>query len=155
MDVIPGLTNVTWIEASTPGVFLGQCAEFCGLEHARMALRVVAEPPTEFRGWAARQAAAPAPTRSPLASAGSDIFVARCASCHTVSGTSAGGIVGPELSHLASRSTLAAGTLPNDSRSLAAWIKDPQAIKPGAKMPSVALSTSQRAQVVAYLQSLS
>jgi cytochrome c oxidase subunit 2 len=154
MDVIPGVTNVTWIQATAPGRYRGQCAEFCGLQHAGMAFFVIAESPAEFAAWRGHQLAAPAaPAAGPVAQ-GAHIFAESCASCHTVSGTSAGGIVGPDLSHLAERATLAAGVIPNDARHLSAWIKYPQDIKPGALMPRVRLTDLERADVVAYLQSL-
>lgn len=154
MDLIPGVTNVTWIQADVPGRYRGQCAEFCGLQHARMAFVVTADSAAAFETWRARQLALPSTPPTPAAMQGSALFQARCASCHTVSGTPAGGIVGPELSHLASRKTLAAGVLPNDPPHLSAWIADPQAIKPGALMPKVPMTAAERAQVVAYLQSL-
>ena len=154
MDVIPGVTNVTWIEAAAPGRYRGQCAEFCGLQHARMAFFVTADRPADFNAWRDGQLAPPPAPASAEVAQGSALFAARCASCHTVSGTPAGGIVGPELSHLATRATLAAGTIPNDAAHLSAWIADPAAIKPGVLMPKVPMTPAQRAQVVAYLQSL-
>lgn len=154
MDVIPGVTNVTWIQAATPGQYRGECAEFCGLQHARMAFVVTADSPATFNAWRDRQLALPQAPANPEVAQGSAIFAARCASCHTVSGTPAGGIVGPELSHLATRATLAAGTIPNDTEHLTAWIADPAAIKPGVLMPKVPMTAAERAQVVAYLQSL-
>jgi cytochrome c oxidase subunit 2 len=154
MDVIPGVTNVTWIQAATPGRYRGQCAEFCGLQHARMAFFVTADSPAAFNAWRDGQLALPQASANPEVAQGAALFAARCASCHTVSGTPAGGIVGPELSHLASRETLAAGTIPNDTQHLSAWIADPAAIKPGVLMPKVPMTAAERAQVVAYLQSL-
>jgi cytochrome c oxidase subunit 2 len=154
MDVIPGVTNVTWIQAATPGRYRGQCAEFCGLQHAHMAFFVKADSPADFNAWRDGQLARPpAPANAEIAQ-GWTLFAARCASCHTVSGTPAGGIVGPELSHLATRATLAAGTIPNDAAHLSTWIADPAAIKPGVLMPKVPMTPAQRAQIVAYLQSL-
>lgn len=149
MDVIPGRTNVTWIEADQPGRYRGQCAEFCGLEHAHMAFYVVADPPSVFRAWWASQLR-PAQSTEP----GERSFDARCGACHSVRGTNAQGIAGPDLSHLASRETLAAGTIPNDTMHLDAWIRDPQAIKPGTLMPTVPIETAERHAIVAYLQSL-
>ncbi|MBS0332812.1 MAG: c-type cytochrome [Proteobacteria bacterium] len=154
MDVIPGLTNVTWIEAAHPGRYRGQCAEFCGLQHARMAFFVTAQTPAAFAAWREGQLAGPAAVADPAAARGLALFAARCASCHTVSGTPAGGLVGPDLSHLASRETLAAGAIPNDPEHLDAWIADPAAIKPGVLMPKVPLTATERSQVVAYLRSL-
>lgn len=153
-DVIPGQTNVTWLQADQPGVYRGQCAVFCGAEHARMALIVVAQSPQDFRAWQARQLAdAPAPT-SALARTGEQVFQSHCSACHTVRGTPAGGHVGPDLTHLMSRQTLAAGVLPNNAGTLAGWIMQPQAIKPGSRMPDQILSSQQLAAVVSYLQTL-
>jgi cytochrome c oxidase subunit 2 len=154
MDVIPGVTNVTWIQAASPGRYRGQCAEYCGLQHARMAFYVIADSPADFAAWRARQVASPPVPMGPDVIAGQAVFAARCASCHTIAGTPSGGIVGPDLSHLASRATLAAATIPNDAQHLAAWIADPEAIKPGVLMPRVPLSATGRAHVVSYLQSL-
>lgn len=153
-DLIPGRTNVAWIEADRPGVYRGQCGEYCGLEHARMALQVVADTPAGFQDWLARQLAAPAPAVSPSVAAGAAVFQARCAACHAIRGTPAEGIYGPDLSHFAGRATLAAGTQPNDTVHLAAWLADPQALKPGNEMPRVPLTDGDRASLVAYLQSL-
>ncbi len=149
MDVIPGRTNVTWIQADEAGRYRGQCAEFCGLEHAHMAFYVVAEPPQAFRAWWTHQLL-PARSRLP----GLQPFEARCGACHSVRGTDAHGIVGPDLSHLATRQTLAAGTMPNDAVHLDSWIRDPQAIKPDTLMPTVPLRDAERHDIVAYLQSL-
>lgn len=154
-DLIPGRTNVAWIEADHPGAYRGQCGEFCGLEHARMALQVVADPPLAFQAWRERQLAGPAPATAPTTAAGSLVFQARCGACHAIRGTPAGGVFGPDLSHLALRRTLAAGSLPNDAPHLSAWLADPQALKPGSEMPRVPLTDGDRAALVAYLQSLS
>jgi cytochrome c oxidase subunit 2 len=154
MDVIPGVKNVTWIQAAAPGLYRGQCAEYCGLQHAKMAFYVVADSPAAFAAWRARQLSSPTAPLAAGAAAGAVVFATRCASCHTVAGTPAGGIVGPDLSHLAGRATLAAGMIPNDTEHLSDWIRDPQAIKPGVLMPRVPLASAERAQVVAYLQSL-
>lgn len=155
MDVIPGVKNVTWVQADRAGRYRGQCAEYCGLQHAGMAFQVIAETPVEFAAWRARQLAEAAAAVEPLAAAGGVLFQARCAGCHTVAGTPAGGIVGPDLTHVASRATLAAGQIPNDAVHLTAWVANPQAIKPGVLMPAVPLAPAQRAAVVRYLQSLS
>ncbi len=154
MDVIPGAKNVTWIQAASPGRYRGQCAEFCGLQHARMAFFVIADAPADFSVWRARQLASPTAPVDANAAAGAGVFANHCASCHTVAGTPSGGLVGPDLSHLAGRTTLAAGMIPNDPRHLSDWIADPQAIKPGALMPRTLLTSTERAQVVAYLQTL-
>jgi cytochrome c oxidase subunit 2 len=153
-DVIPGQTNVMWLQADRPGVYRGQCGEYCGAQHAHMALSVVAEAPKDFAAWRQGQlqaAAAPAP--EPLRR-GEQVFVASCGSCHTVRGSGAGGILGPDLTHLMSRQTIAAGLLPNTPGNLAAWIADAQALKPGSRMPSLALSAPELSAVVGYLNTL-
>jgi cytochrome c oxidase subunit 2 len=141
-DLIPGYTTALWIQADRPGVFRGQCAEFCGLQHAHMALDVVVVSDGEFEGWleAMRE-----PARDPpdgAARKGRDLFMrTRCAGCHTVRGTDAAGQVAPDLTHLATRSTLGAGTVANTPDHLAAWILDPQSMKPGNQMPPNPLSS--------------
>ncbi len=150
-DVVPGQVNATWIEADKPGVYLGQCAEFCGTQHARMGLRVVAEPRDKFNAWLADQIAPAPQPQDKVAAAGETTFGRRCAACHAVRGTRAGGTFGPDLSHLAGRATLAAGTVPNTPGYLSAWIADPQHIKPGTRMPTVPLTGSELEQVRAYL----
>jgi len=154
MDLIPGQTNVTWIEADTAGAYRGQCAEYCGLQHAGMRMAVVADPPAGFTRWREAQrrgAAAPAG----LAASGEQVFQrSACAVCHTVRGTAAGGVVGPDLTHVASRATLAAGVLPNTHGNLAGWVANPQGIKPGVIMPAVPLRPEDLHAVVAYLQAL-
>lgn len=154
-DLIPGQTNVTWLEADRPGTYRGQCAEYCGAEHAKMALEVVAESPGRFRTWLDDQRApASTPTDSDQA-AGAVVFATQaCALCHTVAGTPAQGHLGPDLTHLASRQTIAAGTLPNSRGNLAGWIADPQTIKPGTLMPRVKLTPTELQVLVTYLQSL-
>lgn len=153
-DVIPGQTNVTWLEADQPGVYRGQCAVFCGAEHARMALEVVAQSPKDFREWQEnqlRESSAPIDAR---ASAGERVFQSHCAACHAVRGSDAAGILGPDLSHLMSRRTLAAGVLDNTPGNLAGWIADPQGLKPGAQMPAHLVSGSELGDVLAYLETL-
>jgi cytochrome c oxidase subunit 2 len=152
-DTIPGRTNITWMQASRPGVYRGQCTEYCGEEHAKMALYVVADAPAAFDAWRRNQLR-PAAAASPANGDGQALFAARCGSCHAIRGTDAGGLVGPDLTHLMSRQTLASGLLPNTPSSLAGWISDPQALKPGAKMPATNLSGPQLRSVVAYLQTL-
>jgi cytochrome c oxidase subunit 2 len=151
MDVIPGQTNITWLDASQPGRYRGQCGEYCGLQHAHMALQVIAQDPAEFRAWWAHQLQDNAAAGDV---AGQSAFVVRCGGCHAVRGTDAGGILGPDLSHLMSRSTIAAGTLPNDAGHLSAWIADPQSIKPGSLMPTLSLSGPELMQIRTFLESL-
>lgn len=152
MDVIPGQTNVTWVEANKPGVYRGECAVFCGAEHARMEFRVVAQEPKDFKAWQAHQLEdAPQPADATTLR-GRLMFESRCAACHTVRGSSAAGLAGPDLTHLMDRDTLAAGTLPNDIGHLADWIRDPQKEKPGTEMPKIPLSEADLAAIVAYLR---
>jgi len=153
-DIIPGQTNVAWLQADQPGVYRGQCGEYCGMQHAGMALDVIADQPEAFRAWLdaqARPAAVPAP--GPVAD-GAEIFLSRCSVCHTVRGTQAGGIVGPDLTHVMSRQTLAAGLLPNDAGNLARWIVDPQGAKPGCRMPNLGLAADEVGGLLAYVQTL-
>lgn len=153
-DLIPGQINATWIEASAPGTFLGTCSEYCGLQHAHMALRVVAEPREKFDAWRDNQLKLIEPQSTSDAKAGLVAFQQRCAACHAVRGTPAGGIFGPNLSHLMTRETLAAGTIPNDEGDLAGWISDPQQIKPGTHMPEVQLSGDELQSITTFLKSL-
>jgi cytochrome c oxidase subunit 2 len=155
MDQIPGHTNELWLQADAPGRYRGQCSQFCGLQHAHMIFFVVADPPADFQAWQTRQAQpADAPSTSAAAS-GLGVFTSNtCAGCHAIRGTTAVATVGPDLTHLAERNTLAAGTISNTPTELARWITDPQGVKPGAIMPPTQLSPSDLADLVAYLQSL-
>jgi cytochrome c oxidase subunit II len=154
-DQIPGDENSLWFQADSPGIYRGMCAEFCGHQHAKMAFLIVAEPPDEFAGWLARQRDTAATPTDALAQQGKGVFLASsCVMCHTISGTSAGSRIGPDLTHLASRRTIGAGTLPNTRGNLAGWILDPQAIKPGVKMPPNQLSGPDLLALVAYLETL-
>ena len=154
MDVIPGQTNVTWLQADQPGTYRGQCGEYCGAQHAHMAMYVIADTPQDYALWVRDQLRdAAAPTTEP-ARLGEQAFSAHCAACHAVRGTEAGGILGPDLTHLMSRHTIAAGLLPNTPGNLAAWIADSQALKPGSRMPALALSGRDLTAVVTYLQTL-
>ena len=148
IDLIPGRTGHIVLDADRPGVFRGQCSEFCGLQHAHMAISVVVESKQAFRRWLATNAA---PARSGNASA---FLAAGCGDCHQVRGTSARGDVGPDLTHLQLRATLAALTLPNTPANLTRWIRHPQAVKPGSRMPDVRLSDAQWAAIDAYLRRL-
>jgi cytochrome c oxidase subunit 2 len=154
-DLIPGKVTTVSFEADRPGVYRGQCAEYCGHQHAKMAFLVVAEPADRFGAWLARQrdtAVTPADT---LARRGRDVFVSTtCAMCHAIEGTPAGSHVGPDLTHLMSRHTIAAGTLPNTRGWRAGWVADPQSIKPGTKMPPSDLSAGDLQAVLAYLETL-
>jgi cytochrome c oxidase subunit II len=155
IDMVPGRQNRVLLYASTPGTYRGQCSQFCGFQHAHMSMYVFAQRPAAFKAWLANMAArAPSPT-DPQAQAGEQLFMnAQCSSCHRIAGTPAQGTVGPDLSHLATRTTLASATIPNTPAQLAAWIANPQAIKPGDRMPDLGLSHGQIAQLVAYLDGL-
>ncbi len=154
-DLIPGRENVAWIEASRPGVYGGQCAEFCGLQHTQMGLLVVAQPAEEYEAWARRQRESAAEPRDSVARAGRQAFLgSACALCHAVRGTLAGGNAGPDLTHVASRRTLAAGLLPNTPGHLGGWIANPQALKPGSRMPRVPMSADEFRLIHHYLQTL-
>jgi cytochrome c oxidase subunit 2 len=154
MDVIPGQTNVTWLQADRAGVYRGQCAVFCGTEHARMGLYVIAQSRQDFRAWQEHQIEAASAPASAGARSGQHVFDQHCSACHTVRGGDAGGLVGPDLTHLMSRRTLAAGVLPNTPGNLAGWVVHPQSIKPGSRMPDQMLSGPQLAELMAYLQTL-
>lgn len=154
-DLVPGHPNDAWFEADTPGVYRGQCAEFCGLEHAKMAIVVVAQTPAEYERWYAAQLQSPTPPVDSESIAGQQVFLAGpCAMCHTISGTPTASRVGPDLTHVASRLTLAAGVLPNTRANLAGWIVDPQSIKPGTHMPANNLSPGDLRALLTYLEGL-
>jgi cytochrome c oxidase subunit 2 len=154
MQTIPGQINETWIEAREPGRYRGQCTEYCGLQHAHMAVYVVADPPDVFHRWMDGQLQpAPAPA-TPEIARGEQVFVYRCGVCHTVRGTAAGGTVAPDLSHLMTRQTLAAATIPNTIGNLSGWIADPQHIKPGTLMPNLDLSGPELRDIRAFLETL-
>jgi cytochrome c oxidase subunit II len=153
-DLIPGQTNVAWFEADTPGIFRGQCAEYCGLQHAHMALRVIAQTPEDFVAWWEGQLAPAADPAEPDAEIGQAAFVRHCSACHTVRGTIAGGEVGPDLTHLMSRTTIAAGMLPNTIGHLSGWIANPDALKPGTPMPTPDVSGPELEAIRSYLVTL-
>jgi len=155
VDAITGRVNETWLQADHPGIYRGECAEFCGHEHAHMAFVVVAENPGDYAAWVANERRlAVVPTDS-SALMGQQIFVqSSCAFCHTIRGTPAGAHIGPDLTHLASRHTLASGTIDFNRGNLAAWIENPDRIKPGTKMPPVQLDGAELGALVAYLESL-
>ena len=154
-DLIPGHTTQTWFLADSAGTYRGQCAEYCGLQHAKMAFFVVAEPPNQFAQWLGAQRNPGLPPADTLQARGQLVFLAGgCALCHSVVGTPAGGRTGPDLTHLASRRTIAAATLPNTRGNLGGWIVDPQQIKPGALMPPNNLEPADLRALLAYLESL-
>jgi len=152
-DVVPGRMNQLTFTADSVGEYRGQCAEFCGVSHANMGMRVVVEAPDAFERWVAAQKATPAEPTG-LAAEGKAIFArSACVGCHTIRGVSTGAL-GPDLTTFGSRRTLAAGLLPNTVDTVTAWLKDPPALKPGSKMPSLALTDAQARAVAAYLMSL-
>jgi cytochrome c oxidase subunit 2 len=155
LDLVPGQVNTTWLQADTAGVYRGECAEYCGLQHARMQFRVVALQPSEFDSWMKAQQAPAAAAADSTSRAGQSVFMSSgCAFCHAIRGTSARGTAGPDLTHLAGRLTLAAGTLPNTKGHLAGWIANPQGIKPGNLMPRIPLEPEELRVLLAYLGTL-
>jgi cytochrome c oxidase subunit 2 len=155
IDMVPGRRNRVLLYADRPGRYRGQCDEFCGLQHSHMAMYVYVDPPERFRRWLSAQAA---PRRAPQTDAeqrGEQVFLSnQCASCHTIRGTSAQGEVGPDLTHVGSRTTLAALTIPNTRGYLGGWILDPQHVKPGNRMPGLNLGGADFQALLTYLESL-
>jgi cytochrome c oxidase subunit II len=154
IDLVPGQTNVTWFDAATPGVYRGQCAEYCGRQHAHMGIAVVAEAPQAFDAWRSAQLKTVQKQQSGNLAHGEALFQARCGACHTVRGTLAGGKLGPDLTHVASRGGLASNTMQNTIATLTGWIADPQRIKPGTKMPTLPLQATELTAISQYVQSL-
>ena len=154
-DLIPGYTTAIWIQADRPGVYRGQCAEFCGYQHAHMAVYVTAERDEEFQRWLTAQRS---PAATPLTDAerhGRDVFLSStCTQCHTIRGTIARASLGPDLTHVGSRGTIAAATLPNTRGHLAGWVVDSQSIKPGNRMPPNSISGDDLQALLAYLERL-
>jgi cytochrome c oxidase subunit 2 len=136
LDLVPGRANRLRLVANRPGIYRGQCAEYCGGPHAQMAFLVVAQAPGNFDAWRRAQRAPAPAAASATAERGRSVFLAHCASCHTVRGTPAAGTLGPDLTHVGSRFTLAAGILPNNPGTIAAWVAESQRIKPGNLMPA-------------------
>jgi cytochrome c oxidase subunit 2 len=157
MDVIPNRLNIMWLDAQQPGLYLGQCAQYCGTQHAKMLLRVYAQSPQDYAAWI-KQQQRPANqdfTGNPAAAEGQTVFMHNaCINCHTVAGTVATGRFGPDLTHLASRDTLASGPIQNTPGNLRQWINDPNSMKPGVLMPSMHLNDHDLDAVTAYLTTL-
>jgi cytochrome c oxidase subunit 2 len=154
-DLIPSRISTLWIQADRPGRFRGQCAEFCGLQHAHMALWVVAEPEDRFEAWMQKQLQPAAEPSDANLARGQQIFLQNaCVMCHTISGTPAHGQTAPDLTHFGSRSTLAAGTLANNKGNLGGWIADPQGVKPGNHMATINLPSEDLQPLIDYLESL-
>jgi cytochrome c oxidase subunit II len=155
IDMIPGHPNRVLLEADRPGRFRGQCAEFCGAQHAHMGMYVFADPPGRFRAWLDAQAAGRRQPSGAEERRGERVFLDEaCASCHTIRGTDARGTVGPDLTHLGSRSTIAALALPNRPAELGRWIRDPQHVKPGNRMPITQIAPPDMNPLLAYLETL-
>ncbi len=154
-DLIPSRVTTEWIEADRPGVFRGQCAEFCGLQHAHMILWVVAEPEDKFRAWFNQQLQPAVAPSDPVLQRGQQVFMNNaCIFCHTISGTQAAGQNAPDLTHFGSRHGLAANTLPNSMGNLGGWIVNPQSIKPGNHMATIAVNSEDLQPLLQYLESL-
>lgn len=154
-DMLPGRSTQIVLQADKAGTYRGECAEFCGLQHALMAFSVSAEPAQAYAQWRAEQAATATPARGAEALRGEQVFMAsNCAQCHTVRGTAAAGTLGPDLTHVASRTLLAAGTVPNSPATLAAWVVNPQSLKAGSTMPASPLAADDVRALVAYLGGL-
>ncbi len=163
VDLIPGRTNGLVLQTREAGLHLGQCAEYCGTQHANMLLRVVVEEPEAFQAWLAAQqapAAGEPDAHEPAAEdsavrEGRELFLAQsCVNCHRVRGSKANGRYAPDLTHLMSRQTLASGEIENTAENLARWVRDPQAIKPGCLMPAFGLGDREQEKIVRYLSSL-
>lgn len=154
-DLIPGHTSSFWFQVEQEGRFRGQCAEFCGHQHAHMSFLLIAQRPEDFNAWLAQQQKPAVEPATDEQKRGRDIFVkGTCVMCHSIRGTDAGARTGPDLTHLASRETIAAGTLPNNRGSLGGWIMDAQGVKPGSLMPPQQLSGDDLQALIAYLESL-
>jgi len=154
-DLMPGYSTAFWFQVDQPGVYRGQCAEFCGLQHAHMGFSIVAQSVSDFQAWQQQQLKPAAePTDQELARGRAVFLTHTCLMCHTIRGTDAGSRVGPDLTHLASRKMIAAETLPNTTGALAGWIVDPQRIKPGARMTPNPLAPDDLQALVSYLRSL-
>jgi len=154
-DLVPGITSAIWLQADRPGVYRGQCAEFCGKQHAHMAFEVVAEPDAQFERWLDAQRQLATAPQSAAATHGRDVFLnTQCVLCHTVRGTPAAGKVGPDLTHVGTRGKIASGTLVTKPDAVAAWLRDPQHIKPGSQMPPTRLSDADAQALSEYLVNL-
>lgn len=154
-DLIPGKINSIWLQADKPGVYRGQCAEYCGLQHAQMALWIVAEPQEQFNAWRQSQTQTSIPPTTDSQKRGQQVFLSStCVMCHAINGTPAGSNIGPNLTHIASRNTIGAATLANTREHMAQWIRDSQSVKPGNKMPQNNFSDADLQALLDYLQSL-
>jgi cytochrome c oxidase subunit 2 len=154
-DLIPGYSTAFWFQADTARIYRGQCAEFCGLQHAHMSFYLVAETPQQFEQWKQQQLKSAPEPDTETKKRGQGVFLSNaCVMCHTIRGTIAGSRVGPDLTHVASRQAIAAGTLPNTRGNIAGWIVDPQHIKPGVRMPPSPLSPDDLNALLDYMETL-
>ncbi|WP_454830206.1 cytochrome c oxidase subunit II [Paraburkholderia xenovorans] len=153
-QTIPGIANRQWIQADQPGIFRGQCTQYCGVQHAHMAFEVYAEPQADFDRWYASQERSAAPPVTSDARRGSKLFEERCSGCHSVRGSSFTGVQAPDLTHVLSRRLLAAGTVVNTPENLMNWIQHAQEVKPGTLMPDIRLSPAEASDLSAYLATL-
>jgi cytochrome c oxidase subunit 2 len=155
IDLIPGRTTHAWLKADHPGQYRGQCAEYCGLQHAHMAFFVIADAPADFNAWVTNTAKPATAPGSALATQGQNVFMSNtCIGCHAIKGTQASGLLGPDLTHMATRTTIGAGTTPLNANMLAAWILNPNRFKPGVTMPPTTLTSEDLTALVTYLLSL-
>ena len=154
-DLIPGRTATMSFRADRPGRYRGQCAEFCGFQHAFMAFQVIADPPDRYEAWAAQQRQEASEPTEGMARRGKEVFLgSTCVMCHTIQGTDANAIRGPDLTHIGGRTTLASGTLPNTDADMKRWIRNPQQLKPGVNMPASSLADADLQALVTYLRGL-
>ncbi|MEO7997888.1 MAG: cytochrome c oxidase subunit II [Gemmatimonadaceae bacterium] len=153
-DAIPGQENVAWFQAKRTGEFRGQCAEYCGVQHAHMGSVVIADSAPAYQQWATAQRSAARAVTDSLAQLGQRLFVRTCGACHAVNGTDALGVVGPDLTHVATRATIGAGLVRNTHANLLVWVRNAQLLKPGVQMPPMLMPTDELNAVVTYLESL-
>jgi cytochrome c oxidase subunit 2 len=154
-DLVPGYVSTLWFKADTAGIYRGQCAEFCGLQHAQMAFFVVAEPPVKFAAWLAAGSTPPKPPTDSTLLYGKRVFMSSgCAVCHSIGGTEAHATVGPDLTHFKSRMSIAAGSLANTRANVTRWIENPSAFKPGVRMPALPFKPVELNALVSYLETL-
>ncbi len=154
-DAIPGHPNFVWVKPHNAGVYLGTCAEYCGTEHALMGIRVIVESRDAFEKWVQGQLQVPGPPTTKQGRRGEKLFEQHtCVNCHHIAGTRANGRVGPDLTHVADRQTLAAGVLKNNLDNLARWIRTPQTVKPGCHMPDMSLTKDEARAIAVYLEEL-
>jgi len=155
IDVIPGHPNYLWLSITRPGLHLGTCNSFCGMGHGHMGIRLLAQSPEDFSAWLAQQGQPASPPSAGGAAKGAEIFKEKnCVNCHSIAGLMTKGHVAPDLTHVGSRTTLAAGTLPNTPENLAKWLENPDAVKKGVNMPQIGLEPDQIKDLVAFLEGL-